>query len=100
MNLSPAVLVTAVCLGFPPAPAAAQGIWPEQPPYSARVTTDTREYCAHLLSRIVQTRARVEEPVRRADILTDEGRRMCAHGHVRPGIARLRRALLLLEDGQ
>jgi hypothetical protein len=43
-------------------------------------------------------RAKVDEPARRADILTAEGRHMCANGHVRPGIARLRRALLLLEN--
>jgi hypothetical protein len=78
--------------------ASAQGLWPERGPYSARVTTDSAEYCAHLLARIGHARARAEEPEHRADVLAAEGRRMCAAGHIRPGIARLRRALLLLED--
>jgi hypothetical protein len=96
----PITPLAACCLCFSVSVAAAQGIWLEQPPYAARVTTDTPEYCAHLLSRIGRVRARVEEPAQRADTLTAEGRRLCAHGHVRPGIARLRRALLLLEDSR
>ena len=92
----PVGLMAACCLCFSVSIAAAQGRWPEQVPYSARVTTDTPEYCAHLLRRIGQVRAEVGGPARRADILTAEGRYMCANGHVRPGIARLRRALLLL----
>jgi hypothetical protein len=91
-------LVAGGWLAFTIAVASAQGLWPEQGHYSARVTTDSAEYCAHLLARIGQARARAEAPGHRADVLTAEGRRMCAAGHVRPGIARLRRALLLLED--
>lgn len=96
--------MAAGCLCFSVSVAAAQGIWPEngfwpeRAPYSARVTTDTPEYCAHLLSRIDQMRARVEEPAQRVDILAAQGRRLCASGHIRPGIARLRRALLLLQN--
>ena len=92
------ILLAGCCLGFSASLASAQGVWPERAPYTARVTTDSEEYCQHLLSRIGRVRAQVEEPARRADMLTAEGRQMCAHGHVRPGIARLRRALLLLED--
>lgn len=84
---------------FSPA-ARAQGLWQESGPYTARVTTDSLEYCTHLLNRIDAMRPRVEEPSRRADLLTAQGREMCATGHVRPGIARLRRALLLLEDAR
>lgn len=91
-------LIAGGWLVFTIAVATAQGVWPERVPYSARVTTDSAEYCAHLLTRIGEARARAEEPGHRADVLTAEGRRMCAAGHVRPGIARLRRALLLLED--
>ncbi|HTZ69501.1 MAG TPA: hypothetical protein VMB71_02525 [Acetobacteraceae bacterium] len=56
------------------------------------VLSDTVEYCGTLQHLIVQ------HPVRPPDVnhLLVEGRRMCDHGEIRPGIFRLRRALWLL----
>ena len=92
-----ATALAACCFCFAVSSAAAQGVGPEPEPNAVRIITDTPEYCAHLLSRIGGVRARVAGPARRADILTDQGRHMCAHHQIRPGIARLRRALKLLE---
>jgi hypothetical protein len=63
---------------------------PSAPPVA--VLTDTVEYCGQLQRMILK------RPNRPADInkLLAEGQRMCDHGEVRPGIARLRRALWLL----
>jgi len=64
------------------------------------VTTDTPEYCQKLSDRIgqeIQT-ATGPPPVEVASLST-EGRRMCHDGLTRGGILRLRRALLILEQG-
>jgi len=65
---------------------------------AAHVTTDTPEYCLHLLDRVssMVNVAAVPPPSEVTD-LTTEGQRMCDHGQLRGGIARLRRALLLLQ---
>jgi hypothetical protein len=66
-----------------------------------RVTTDTPEYCGHLAGRIATVQA--TQPANRpeVDMLAAAGQHMCDIGHVRGGIARLRRALiLLLQAGQ
>jgi len=61
-----------------------------------RVITHTREYCEELSTRAMQLRlARGEAPAE-ADLLAAEGDRLCAHGQIRPGIMRLRRAIMLL----
>jgi hypothetical protein len=57
---------------------------------SPRVTTDTREYCGTLAARVAQTPAAAREPSRS---LAEQGVRLCGDGHVRTGIAKLRRAL-------
>lgn len=62
----------------------------EQPPVA--VTTDTVEYCVQLQG-LVSAKAPLPPDVKRLFV---EGRRMCDHGEVRPGIARLRRAMWLL----
>ena len=56
------------------------------------VLTDTAAYCVQLQRLIL------ERPIRPPDInrLLVEGRRMCDHGEVRPGILRLRRALWMM----
>jgi hypothetical protein len=61
-----------------------------------RVTTDTPEYCGHLAGRIatVQHTQPASHPT--VDTLAAEGQHMCAIGHIRGGLARLRRALILL----
>lgn len=56
---------------------------------SPRVTTESAEYCAVLSERAEALRQ--PSPVSLA--LAEEGRRLCATGHVRTGIAKLRRAI-------
>ncbi|MBX9748311.1 MAG: hypothetical protein K5Q68_01730 [Roseococcus sp.] len=55
-----------------------------------RVTTDNVEYCEALAARLAASPQPVAEASRD---LGEEGRRLCANGHVRTGIAKLRRAL-------
>jgi hypothetical protein len=64
------------------------------------VTTDTPEYCHRLLDRISEALQSTggPPPVEVASLST-EGKRMCNDGLTRGGILRLRRALLLLEQG-
>lgn len=57
---------------------------------SARVTTDTPEYCDSLAQRIAASPAATREPSRS---LAAQGVALCGKGHVRTGIAKLRRAL-------
>lgn len=57
---------------------------------SPRITSDTPEYCGSLAARVARTPAAVHEPSRS---LAAEGVRLCHDGHVRTGIAKLRRAL-------
>jgi len=54
-----------------------------------RVTTESAEYCAALSHRVTLLRITSDA----ASALAEEGRRLCATGHVRSGIAKLRRAL-------
>jgi len=64
------------------------------------VTSDTPEYCRHLVNRVhdlVQIAA-PPPPLEVAD-LSLQGQRMCEHGQVRGGIMRLRRALMLMMHG-
>jgi hypothetical protein len=56
----------------------------------ARLTTDSAEYCDELAQRLDRLPHGEEGAAR---TLGDEGRRLCADGHVRTGIARLRRAI-------
>lgn len=55
-----------------------------------RMTTDNAEYCEALAARLAATPTPVSDAPRE---LGEEGRRLCASGHVRTGIAKLRRAL-------
>ena len=56
------------------------------------ITTDTPEYC---LSLAEQMRAKGEMP-QHALMLWERGRDMCLQGHIRSGLARLRRANLVM----
>jgi hypothetical protein len=56
----------------------------------SRTTTDNAEYCEALAARLAASPAPVGDAPRE---LGEEGRRLCASGHVRTGIAKLRRAL-------
>jgi hypothetical protein len=57
---------------------------------SPRVTSDTPEYCNSLVVRLSGLPAAKQEPSRS---LAAEGERLCGNGHVRTGIAKLRRAV-------
>ncbi|MCC6716444.1 MAG: hypothetical protein IT555_01035 [Acetobacteraceae bacterium] len=76
------------------APSAADRGGPQSEPL--RIITYTREHCGELSRRadeLMQRRPRVTpESVE----LRDEGKRLCAEGQIRPGIIRLRRAIMLL----
>jgi hypothetical protein len=63
---------------------------------SLRVITHTREHCAELAVHASQLRLAHPGPHREADVLAREGERLCEHGQIRPGIIRLRRAIMLL----
>ncbi len=78
-----AVLMAGLCwwLGHP---AAAQD--------PMTVTTDTAEYCIGLADRI----AAVGEMPPHARVLWRSGRAMCEHGHVRDGLVRIRRAMMMV----
>jgi len=61
-----------------------------------RVITHTREYCDQLSARAVELRRLRATPLAQAELLAIEGDRLCAQGQIRPGIMRLRRAIMLL----
>jgi len=66
----------------------------------AVVTTDTPEYCQKLFDRVSQAvHAATGPPPVEVASLSTEGERMCNDGLTRGGILRLRRALLILEQG-
>jgi hypothetical protein len=60
-----------------------------------RVTTESWAYCAELQSRLGTHPGALPEPARS---LADEGQRLCKDGHVRTGIAKLRRALRAVQQ--
>lgn len=59
-------------------------------PSAVRVTTDSQEYCTGLAQRFATLPRAEEEPAR---TLAADGQRLCSSGHVRTGVAKLRRAL-------
>ncbi len=64
-----------------------------------RITSHSQDYCAHLTERLDALMFTAHlAPSAEVISLTEEGRRMCDAGHVRGGIARLRRAVLLLQQ--
>ena len=79
-------------------PVAAQALIVQDNPME--VTSDTPEYCLHLLDRISELVRLAAAPVPR-DVtdLTTAGHRMCEHGQPRGGIMRLRSALMIMEKG-
>lgn len=63
------------------------------------VTSDTPEYCLHLLDEVSQmVRVAPSPPPQEVSALSTEGQRMCNHGQTRPGILRLRRAWMLMRS--
>jgi hypothetical protein len=62
-----------------------------------QVTSDTPQYCLHLLDRVSElVRVAGSPPPQEVVYLSSEGQRMCDQGQTRGGILRLRRALLLM----
>lgn len=61
-----------------------------------RVTTDSATYCGELLQRVSAQPGAGREPARS---LAQQGQRLCDTGHVRSGIAKLRRALRAAQGG-
>lgn len=61
--------------------------------------TDTQEYCTQLRDRlaVLLTGSVAPPPLEVADLLT-RGQMLCAHGHVRGGVQRLRRALVIMQQ--
>lgn len=60
------------------------------------ITNDTREYCEELRHDIARIRGRLGELPAKPAMLAREGARLCQIGHFRPGIYRLRSALMML----
>jgi hypothetical protein len=69
-------------------------------PKPFEITTDTREYCLHLLDRVSDLVRLSAEPIPpEVTSLSAEGEQLCDHGQPKGGILRLRRALLMMEQG-
>jgi len=65
----------------------------------AEITSDTPEYCLHLLDRVsALVNVAPAPPPQEVTALSAEGQRMCDHGQIRGGIMRLRHALLLMQQ--
>ncbi len=56
------------------------------------LTTDTVEYCRSLATRLARLHPAAPEPAKE---LAADGLRLCGNGHVRTGVAKLRRAIRL-----
>ena len=78
----------------PTEPSVAQPVSSQAPP---EVTTDTPAYCWFLADRLhSMEQATSVPPSHEVADLSTEGQRMCKVGQTRPGIMRLRRALMLI----
>jgi len=88
-------LAVLACLGAGLAIFAAMPVASQPPPQP--VTSDTPEYCLHLLDRVGEmVRVAAAPPPQEVTSLSTEGQRMCDQGQTRAGILRLRRALMLM----
>ncbi len=62
-----------------------------------QVTSDTPQYCLHLLDRVSElVRGAPSPPPQEVTYLSTEGQRLCDQGQTRGGILRLRQALMLM----
>ncbi|MCW3473382.1 hypothetical protein [Limobrevibacterium gyesilva] len=73
---------------------------PLQPAPILRMMTESAEYCTHLAKEVADAKRSAATPSADAQTLETEGNRMCERGHVKGGIARLRRALKILRAGE
>lgn len=84
-----------IALGAATAWLGATPVVGQSPP--ERVTSDTPQYCLHLLDRVSEmVRIAGSPPPQEVTFLSSEGQRMCDQGQTRGGILRLRRALVLM----
>ena len=106
--------IVASLLSMTYAPAWAQGfgpgrgfVQPAPPPWmfappppgpmqTPRFMSDTAEYCEELAEDIARLRQRIVMVPGDVDMLAADGQRLCEIGHYRPGITRLRTALMIL----
>lgn len=85
----------ALCLGLAAMVFGAPPVVGQPPPQ--QVTSDTPEYCLHLLDRVSElVRTAATPPPQEVTSLSSEGQKMCDQGQTRGGILRLRRALLMM----
>jgi len=98
MNLVRSMAPVAVwlCLGL--LPASSQGLLADSD--RMQVMTDTPEFCWHLVNKVAAAQRDPHDVPPDVRMLAREGQRMCDHGLIKAGILRLRRALMLLRDGQ
>jgi hypothetical protein len=91
------VIAAGLALGVGSATALSQ---PDAPTStdSMRVTTDTPQYCDSLAGMVAQASRAHPGAEPEAQSLAEEGQRMCDEGLIRGGLARLRRALLMLQS--
>ena len=59
----------------------------------AELTTDTPEYCSHLVDVLRRTERGRPPPTQEVVELSGQGEMMCEHGDARRGVLRLRRAM-------
>lgn len=92
------MLAVPAVLSAPGSPVSAQG--QRVPGAPVEVTSDTREYCLELLDRVSDLVRLSAAPVP-PDVttLSTEGEKLCDNGQLRGGILRLRRALMMMEQG-
>lgn len=73
---------------------------PHAEPVPMAVTSDTLDYCrtlAHKVHRTLRQTVATSAPIiNQVMYLEHEGEALCAHGHLRSGIAQERRALVVL----
>jgi len=71
-------------------PFALLSVLPVHADENPRMSTESSEYCEKLFARLAASPSPLTAASRD---LGEEGRRLCANGHLRTGIAKLRRAL-------
>jgi hypothetical protein len=87
----------ASCLAMVATLLGASPVVGQSQPSPARITSDTPQYCLHLLDQVSEmVRVADTPPPQEVMALSSEGRRMCDQGLTRGGILRLRRALVLM----
>lgn len=94
MSLPSPAALTCVLLLCGVHPSSAQSQRPME------VTSDSAAYCEHLAGRVMELRQRASAPQPEVDLLLDRGQQLCAEGRVRPGLNRLRHALLDLREAR